>query len=285
MLRFADARGSMHHLAAEPQRIVSLVPSDTYNLFALGAGERVVGRTVYCVDPAGVEAIETVGGTKNADVDRILALAPDVVLANQEENRRVDVERLEAAGLTVLVSFPKTVAAGLEHAAALAALFPSLSTDAVLAKGRADYERLCTAAEAPVPTFLPIWMDPLMTVHADTFISDVLELCGGRNVFSDRRRRYPLAADLGRREAVAKPGRDDRYPRVTMEEVQARAPKLVLLPDEPHDFSEADAEVFRAALGSETQVVRCNGRDLMWYGLRCLEGLTTVADHIAAAKP
>lgn len=285
MPRFSDARGHVHDLPAEPMRIVSLVPSDTYNLFALGAGERVVGRTIYCVEPSGVEPIETVGGTKNADVERIVALAPDVVLANQEENRRVDVERLEAAGLRVLVSFPRTVVAGLEHAAALAALFPSLDGEAVLLEARAHYARLSTATAAPVPTFIPIWMDPLMTVHADTFISDVVELCGGRNVFSDRRRRYPLAADLGRREAVAKPGRDDRYPRVTMEEVQARAPKLVLLPDEPHDFSEADAEIFRAALGPETQVVRCNGRDLMWYGLRSLEGLTTVADHIAAAKP
>jgi len=285
MLDFVDARGRRTRLPAEPKRVVSLVPSDTYNLFALGAGDRLVGRSIYCTDPSAARSIEAVGGTKNADVDRIIALAPDLVLANQEENRRVDVERLEAAGVTVLVSFPKTVAAGLEHSRALAALFPSLHTRAVLGEAGARYRRRATATGAPVPTFVPIWMDPLMTIHADTFISDVVELCGGRNVFSDRRRRYPLAADLGRREAVSKPERDDRYPRVTMAEVQARAPRLVLLPDEPHDFSEADAEVFRAALPPETQVLRCVGKDLMWYGLRSLEGLTRVADHIAAAKP
>ena len=285
MLRFSDARGHVQPLPAEPRRLVSLVPSDTYNLFALGAGDRLVGRTVYCVDPAPAQAVETVGGTKNADVERIVALAPDVVLCNQEENRRVDVERLEAAGVCVLVAFPKTVADGLEHVAALAALFPSLRTEAVIEEGRASYARYASAPDCPVPTFVPIWMDPLMTVHADTFISDVVELCGGRNVFSDRRRRYPLAADLGRKEAVVKPGRDDRYPRVTMAEVEARAPRLVLLPDEPHDFSETDAAVFRDALGPATRVVRCNGKDLMWYGLRSLQGLTAVANHVAAAKP
>ena len=80
----------------EPRRIVSLVPSDTYTLVRLGLGGRLVGRTVYCVEPASsVAAIETVGGTKNADVARIVALRPDLVIANQEENRRRDIEELE----------------------------------------------------------------------------------------------------------------------------------------------------------------------------------------------
>ena len=88
-----------------------------------------------------------------------------------------------------------------------------------------------------------------MTIHGDTFISDMLDLVGAQNVFADRERRYPLAADLGKAKPLSpeKVGaRDVRYPRVTMDEVNARAPELVLLPDEPHPFSEADADVFRA---------------------------------------
>src|SRR6202044_2720392 len=102
---------------------------------------------------------------------------------------------------------------------------------------------------APGRAFCPTWMAPLMTVHADTFISDMLDLCGAANVFADRVRRYPLAADL-RGAAPLSPekvgDRDVRYPRVTLDEVVARAPELVLLPDEPHPFTEADAAVFRS---------------------------------------
>ncbi|MEM1028919.1 MAG: helical backbone metal receptor [Myxococcota bacterium] len=281
---FVDARGFTRSLASSPRRVVSLVPSDTYNLFALGVGDRLVARTEYCVAPApAVDAIETVGGTKSADVARIVALGPDLVLANQEENRRVDVERLEAAGLTVWLAFPQTVAAGLHHVEALAGVF-DVDDRAPIARGWAAHRRHAEVTLEPVPTFVPIWRDPLMTVHGATFISDVVELCGGRNVFSDRRRRYPLAADLGRREPVPKPERDDRYPRVTRDEVRARAPRLVLLPDEPFAFSEADAADFVALLPAGVHVRRCVGMDLMWYGLRAAEGLDAVANLVAAAR-
>ena len=136
------------------------------------------------------------------------------------------------------------------------------------------YEELRAAEEArkrivPVRTFCPIWMDPLMTIHGATFISDMLDLVGAQNVFADRERRYPLAADLGKAKPLPpeKVGaRDVRYPRVTMDEVNARAPELVLLPDEPHPFSEADADVFRAQptpAAARGAVVRMNGKDLL----------------------
>lgn len=267
---------------AAPRRIVSLVPSDTYTLVRLGAGDRLVGRTSYCVEPAPeLEAVPEIGGTKNADVEAILALEPDVVVANQEENRKVDIERLEAAGVTVLLSFPKTVEEGLRQARRLSVLLgdSSSETERLLDDAEGRYRRLSRREATPVPCFVPIWMDPLMTVHGETFISDVVELVGGRNVFSDRARRYPLGADLGRREPVDKPGRDTRYPRVTLDEVVAREPSLVLLPDEPHEFTEKDAEVFRALdmPAARSGVRFCDGKDLMWYGLRALEGLERLA--------
>ncbi len=265
---------------SEPSRIVSLVPSDTYTLFQLGVGDRIVGRTEYCVEPASALPIPVVGGTKNVDVDRVRALSPDWVVANTEENRQKDIEALMAAGIDVVLSFPKTVAEGLAHVEALSARFPSIDHRASIAEARARLSALTQSHTSPVPVFVPIWMDPLMTIHHDTFISDAVELCGGRNVFSDRPRRYPLAADLGRREPVDPGGRDTRYPRVTLEEVAARAPRLVLLPDEPHEFTPADAEVFRKAV-PEAEVAFCDGKDLMWYGMRSLEGLDRVARQIA----
>jgi ABC-type Fe3+-hydroxamate transport system substrate-binding protein len=282
-----DDRGKTLILEREPERVVSLVPSDSYNLVLLGAGPRLVGRTAYCVEPAAdLETVTVVGGTKNADVERVIALEPDLVIANQEENRRHDIDALERAGVPVLLSFPTTVAAGLDHVVRLAALFPSCAELSAppLAEATATLERRQAVDEPPIATFVPIWMDPLMTIHGDTFISDALALAGGCNVFADRERRYPLAADLGEREAVASEGRDLRYPRVTFDEVVARAPDLVLLPDEPHEFSAADAEVFRALPMAPLGVHFCNGRDLMWYGLRAVEGLERIARLVAEAR-
>jgi iron complex transport system substrate-binding protein len=97
------------HLAGAPRRVVSLVPSVTGSLFDLQLGHCLVGVTEFCVyPPAGVAALPKVGGTKNPDRDRILALGPDLVIANQEENRREDVDALRAAGVPVWVTFPNT---------------------------------------------------------------------------------------------------------------------------------------------------------------------------------
>lgn len=281
-----------------PRRIVSLVPSDTYSLVRLGALDRLVGRTRFCVEPAGeVEGIEEVGGTKDADVERIVALEPDAVIANQEENTRGDIQRLEAAGIRVLVSFPRRVADGVGHLARLARLLGVHPKGEMAPRALvAEAYRVHAAAEArrreraPIRAFVPIWMDPLMTVNGETFISDMLDLVGAQNVFEDRPRRYPLAADLGKApplppERVA--GRDTRYPRVTLEEVEARAPEIVILPDEPHAFTDADAAVFRALdipAARRGQVVTCDGKDLMWYGARGVEGIERLRALIDAAR-
>lgn len=296
-LRVVDDRQKVLEWRSPPQRIVSLVPSDTYSLIRLGAGERLVGRTRYCVAPSpDVDGIEIVGGTKDADVARILALEPDLVVANQEENSRGDIERLDAAGLNVLVSFPQRVAAGLAH---LARLARALGLDGGAEPARslvASAYHAHKAAEAasagarPVRTFCPIWMDPLMTVQRATFISDVLALVGAENVFAERLRRYPLAADLGSAAPLGPErvgDRDVRYPRVTLDEVVAQAPELVLLPDEPHPFTEADAAVFRALpipAAERGQVLFCDGKDLMWYGARSVEGLGRLRALVDGAR-
>src|SRR5207302_2268966 len=110
-IRVFDDRDRELLLVRPPRRIVSLVPSDTLNVFALGAGDRLVGRTRYCVEPQGrVERIAEVGGTKDADADAVGRLQPDLILANQEENTKAQIEELARRGFPVYIAFPKTVA-------------------------------------------------------------------------------------------------------------------------------------------------------------------------------
>jgi ABC-type hemin transport system substrate-binding protein len=160
----------------------------------LGAGDRLVGRTDYCVEPPRRwSAVPSVGGTKDADVDAIVALAPDLVLVNQEENTEAIHRDLTARGIAVHLSFPKTVADAvtLQHdLAALLGARPRRTRCSRLRAAVAEAER-DARARGHVRVFCPIWMDPLMTVHGDTFISDVLDLCGGANVLPTARGAIP----------------------------------------------------------------------------------------------
>ncbi|HWE24806.1 MAG TPA: helical backbone metal receptor [Myxococcales bacterium] len=272
-VRVYDDRSRELLFIRPPRRIVSLVPSDTLNVFALGAGDRLVGRTRYCVAPEEAFAISVVGGTKDVDVDAVARLEPDLILANQEENSRPHVERLAQLQLPVFVAFPRRVAEGLAHLARLARILGmEEQSRELLRKGLATLRAVENDPRPALGAFVPIWMEPLMTIHEETFIHDALTLAGARNVFADRERRYPLQADLG--SAVPRPAgeRDTRYPRVTLEEVVARSPEIVLLPDEPHPFSEADARIFRERL-PRARVAFCNGRDLSWYGAQSIAGL------------
>jgi ABC-type Fe3+-hydroxamate transport system substrate-binding protein len=288
MVRVFDDRNRAIDFSSAPARVVSLVPSDTLNVAAIGCAGALVGRTDYCELPEEVvRNVPAVGGTKNPRVDDILALRPDLVLANQEENTRGDLEELARRGARVYVAFPRRVADGLAHLARLARIFDVLASADVKTLIAQGYEQQRAALEARahgpvVATFCPIWMKPLMTIRGDTFISDMLDLCGAENVFAERTRRYPLAADLGRAaplppEAVGP--RDVRYPRVTIDEVVERAPALILLPDEPHPFTEEDAAIFRALdvpAAKRGAIVHVSGKDLCWYGARSVSGIAQI---------
>jgi ABC-type Fe3+-hydroxamate transport system substrate-binding protein len=293
-IRIRDDMGRDVCLFRPPRRLVSLLPSETDNVMALGAGDRLVGRTSYCTEPSGlVEDIPVVGGTKDADLEAIVSTGPELVLANQEENSRAALEALAARGIPVFVSFPRRVADGIAHLARLARLLGLRGEEPATSLIRRGYEVVAEAerqaAQGPrVRVFLPIWMDPLMTANEDTHLHDALRLAGAENVFADRERRYPLAADLARRSPLPADrlgDRDTRYPRITLEEVEARAPELVLLPDEPHAFTEADAETFRRLRvpAAELGAIRfCAGKDLMWPGARAIEGLSRIRALVRA---
>jgi ABC-type Fe3+-hydroxamate transport system substrate-binding protein len=282
-----DALGREVLTPRPPVRVVSLVPSETESVVDLVGIERLAGRTEYCIEPAGaIERVPVVGGTKSIDVDRVMALEPDLVLANKEENARRLVEALIEAGLTVHVSFPRTVAEAIAYLESLAALLHVDPSVEPIARAREALDRaLATGArvEAPVRVFVPIWRDPWMTFDGRAFASDVLALAGAENVFADRPRRYPLAADVGDAAPLASDrlgDRDTRYPRVTPDEIAARAPELALLPDEPYRFEPKDRDEL-VALGIP-RVDFIDGKELFWYGTRVGCALDQVAKRVAS---
>jgi ABC-type Fe3+-hydroxamate transport system substrate-binding protein len=267
VLKVTDDLGRSLIVAHAPQRIVSLVPSDTHSIVALGAGDRLVGRTTWCEHGEGVA---TVGGTKDIDVDAVLALEPHLVVANQEENSRKALEQL-AERVPVLVSLPRRVDAGIGHLARLARILDVGDDPNVKALIKRGYE-LPKVPEAKLRAFVPIWMDPLMTLNGETFGSDVLARVGITNAFGDRARLYPLAADLGKVPPKDAAGRDERYPRITLEEITARGADLIVLPDEPHAFSVEDEATLHGAL-PHAKIIRVSGKDLFWYGAWTIDAL------------
>lgn len=271
-----------------PQTVVSLVPSVTESLYELGLGGRVLGITDYCTRPAEQVRYQTrVGGTKNPDVERIVALRPDLVIVNAEENRREDVDAMLAAGLNVWVTHPRTVREAINLLWTIMSVFEAPERSERVRHLERMYDWVFSATRAKeqqgrLPTvFAPIWLDPLMTFNADTYVHDVLHVCGAWSAFADRERRYPLAADLGEGEAYAPDdpcvvGRDVRYPRIRLEEVEAAQPDIILLPDEPFRFDERHRSMFESLdtpAARHKRIHLVDGSLLTWHGTRLAAAL------------
>lgn len=245
-------------------RLVSLCPSTTESLVALGAGSDLVGVTRYCVHPReALEGIRRVGGTKNPDLAAIEELSPDLVLCNAEENRATDIAALSAR-FRVDVSHPRRpreVPALLRRHG----LLVGREREAALWAGRV--EAAIAAAErerAPPYRFLClIWKDPWMAVGDATYVSGVLGLSGGVNVLAGR------------------PGPD--YPVVGEEEVGSLRPEVLFLPDEPYPFS-AEHRRFWAERLPSAAVESLPGDDLAWHGVRTLRGMEVAREVAARAR-
>jgi ABC-type Fe3+-hydroxamate transport system substrate-binding protein len=285
---------SLDTLGHFPRRIVSLVPSLTESLFDLGMGASLVGVSDYCQYPQEeVTRLPRTGGTKTTDVEKVLALQPDLVLANQEENAQEPVERL-AESCPVWLTFPHTIRETLDDLWQLVYLYhrePALmrmrSLDTLV-----DFaEKSVGDEEGARRTFVPIWHENVaglpewwMTFNDSTYPGDLLRLLGGKNVFGERERRYPLEADLGLAESEDPGEKDRRYPRVRAEEIIAADPEFILLPDEPYAFSENEAAALQEKLGETSavrngNVIRVEGALLTWHGThiaRALEELSQV---------
>lgn len=256
------------------RRVVSLVPSITESLFDLGVGDAVVGITDFCIYPeAELRALPRIGGTKNPRVDEIVALKPDLVFANQEENTPATVNALRVAGVEVIVAFPQTVEQAVADLSQIAVLFASNGAASKVESLAAQVAAARATQPPPIATFCPIWYDAegswWMTFNHLTFTDDLLAVCGFANVFAARERRYPLAADLGSEPAQPADGRDTRYPRVTAAEIAAAAPQVAILPSEPYAFTEADAAALSAVISlAAERIFLIDGSLITWPGTR-----------------
>lgn len=238
-------------------RLVSLCPSLTELLFDLGVGDQVVARTRFCVHPAdGVASVERVGGTKNPKIARIVELAPDLVFMNEEENRVEDAHALEAAGLRVHASMPRTAE---ETAAMVRSIATAVHRDAAgerIARDieqRAERVRRASHGATRVTYAYLIWREPWMVVNDDTFVAALLALPGGQNVF-------------GRRA--------ERYPTITPDELAAADPALVLLSSEPFPFHDRHADELARLTGLARERFRfVDGELLSWHGSRTPRGI------------
>ena len=238
-------------------RIVSLCPSLTELVFDLGLEDQLVGRTKFCVHPEGrVEAIEKVGGTKNPKIERIVELAPDLVLLNEEENRAEDAEALVAAGLRCHTSMPVSVPDTAEMVRSIGrAVERTEAAEAIAADIERRAARVRAAAEhlPSVRYVYLIWREPIMTVNDDTFVASLLGLAGGVNVFGDTGARYPT---------------------ITAEDLAAADPNGVFLSTEPFPFDEKYRDELVEATGLPIERFHVvDGELLSWHGSRTPAGI------------
>lgn len=245
-------------------RIVSLCPSITESLVAMGLADALVGVTRYCIHPKeALAGIPCVGGTKDPDLEAIRAAKPDLVFCNGEENRAEDIDLLKRE-FPVDVTHPRTVAeipALLRHFGRLTGREEesekiSLKVEEALGRveSRLDFRYVYL-----------IWKDPWMTVGPRTYIADLLRRVGGSLSFQE------------------KTFSESDYPTFSESEIIASSPDVLILPDEPYRFRERDAAFWRERLPG-SRVVLVSGDDFCWHGVRTLRGLEAAA-ALAAAAP
>lgn len=215
-------------------RVVSLVPSVTETLLAWGITP--VACTRFCEQPE----LRHVGGTKDPDIAAIVDLRPDLVVVDEEENRREDADALGAAGLELFVFGVRSLD---DVAPQLADLAGRLGVAAPPPPSPAPAPGTAAAAAVRVRAFIPIWRRPWMTMSAQTYGSSLLVAAGVDNVFADA---------------------DTRYPETTLDDAAARRPDVVLAPSEPYPFSDRH----RPELEAVAPVVLVDGQDLFWWGAR-----------------
>ncbi|MEY9945047.1 helical backbone metal receptor [Kitasatospora sp. GAS1066B] len=251
-----DDQGRPVRLGSSVRRVVSLVPSLT-EAVAVSSPGLLVGATDWCSHPAGL-AVTRIGGTKNPDLDAIRALAPDLVIANEEENRLPDLDALRAAGIAVYVTEIRTLDAAFSSLDRLLTEACGLTAPDWLAEARAAWQQL------PAPTRLrsavvPIWRRPWMVLGRDTFAGDLLRRLGIRQLHADHA---------------------DRYPAIALPELLSSGAELVVLPDEPYRFGATDGP--EAFPGIPAALL--SGRHLTWYGPSLAEAPVLLADQLRAAR-
>lgn len=273
-----DAAGAEHPPAGPEARILSLVPSLTELLFALGLGPRVVGRTRFCVRPQDrVAAVEAVGGTKTVKMEKILALRPSHAVVNIDETPKELAQALAGEGIRVIVTHPVEVTDNPGLYRLLGGIFGA-EAEARALTGQFDesYRSVCSKRaksasrqESSRRVIYLIWKKPWMTVSGDTYISRMLSLIGWQTVA---------------RPAPGDP--PDRYPEITLADPMLAATDLVLFSTEPFPFTEKHVAEFRTDFPAHAAKARLvDGQLLGWYGSRAIDGLRYLEELAAAEGP
>lgn len=247
---FTDHTGKIVSAPFPPQRIVSVVPSQTELLYDLGLEEQVVGITKFCEHPVSWHRTKTrIGGTKNLNIEKIKALQPDLIIANKEENVKEQIEALEAF-CPVWTSEVKTLADALNMIEQVAELTDrQVEGKQICDNIRNGFEALHDAAPS-LPAAYLIWKDPYMTVGGDTFISDMMRYAGLENLFANTQ----------------------RYPTIDLQTLQHKC-KVIVLSSEPYPFTEKHIEAIQSALPG-IKVVLADGAMFSWYGSRLQHAAT-----------
>jgi len=245
---FTDQMGRQVDIPFPPQRIVSLVPSQTELLYELGLGDRVVGITKFCVHPAEWFRNKTrVGGTKQLRPDAIAALRPDLIIGNKEENERLQIEQL-AGQYPVWMSDVRDLDSALQMIRDVGRITNAeAKASAITQNIQSGFDALA-AAVAALPRLRAayfIWREPWMAAGSDTFIDEMLRLAGFENVF----------------------GHWPRYPELSLEQLAEAGPDCVLLSSEPYPFKEKHLlEISRLCPNATVRLV--DGELFSWYGSR-----------------
>jgi ABC-type Fe3+-hydroxamate transport system substrate-binding protein len=229
------------------QRIVSLVPSQTELLFHLGLNEEVIGITKFCVHPAEWFKSKTkIGGTKNINIQKIQSLKPDLVIANKEENTKEQIETLKQF-TELYVSDVKNYADALKMITHIGKLVRKEYDADKLIKEIDKKMSALTITHQPLSTAYLIWKDPYMAAGGDTFIHDMMQRCGLKNVFADAL----------------------RYPEIIIEQLKSRDCKVLLLSSEPYPFKQKHIDELQPQL-LNTKIILADGEMFSWYGSRLL---------------
>jgi ABC-type Fe3+-hydroxamate transport system substrate-binding protein len=254
--RLVDDLGAPVQLADRPSRVVSLVPSLT-ECIAVTAPGILVGATDYCVHPSTLD-VSRVGGSKYPEVDAVLALWPDLVVANAEENRVQDVQRLRANGIPVWVTeAASTVPVGLASVRRLLVEALRAPEPTWLAAAEREW---ATVPPLRATAIVPVWRKPWVVLGRDTFAGDVLRRLGIGNAYADDADRYPRPSLVRLREKF-----------------DSGAADLLVLPDEPYLFTDADGpEAFPG-----TRYVLLSGRHLTWCGPSLVEAKALLSSPLS----
>ncbi len=253
---FQDQIGKTLLLSSTPQRIVSIVPSQTELLSELGLDDEVVGITKFCVHPeAWFRSKTRVGGTKSINIEAVKGLAPDLIIANMEENTKKDIEALEAIA-PVWTSDIRNIEDALEMILAIGALVDRNERASQIANEiKTRFEAIDMKQHLERILYI-IWKDPYMAAGRNTFIQSMLDAAGYVNAIEDP---------------------DSRYPELTVEDIQKIQPEKLLLSSEPFPFKRKHTEEVRDTFpGIEVQEV--DGELFSWYGSRMLKSASYFKD-------